>query len=159
MFYASPIAAIRHNRRAAFPGQREGLAMAITTQTADGDVLSEMNTTPLIDVMLVLLTLLIITLPLQTHAVTIDMPNGAPPHPAPVVMLEVDLDGTPIWNGWRIDYATLDARLADAAKSDPQPEIHMMANRLAKYGAVAHVMADAQRLGLKKIGLIDTQPY
>ncbi|HEY4940500.1 MAG TPA: biopolymer transporter ExbD [Rhizomicrobium sp.] len=133
--------------------------MAMTTATADGDVLSEMNTTPLIDVMLVLLTLLIITLPMQTHSITLDMPNGVPQAPPPVVMLEVDFDGTPIWNGWRIDYATLDARLADAARQRPQPEIHMMANRLAKYGAVAHVMADAQRLGLTKIGLVDTQPY
>ena len=136
--------------------------MAMTTATADGEVLSEMNTTPLIDVMLVLLTLLIITLPMQTHAITLDMPRNTPPlplPPPPVVMLEVDLDGTPIWNGWRIDFATLDARLADAARQRPQPEIHMMANRLAKYGAVAHVMADAQRLGLTKIGLVDTQPY
>jgi biopolymer transport protein ExbD len=133
--------------------------MAMTTATFDGDVLSEMNTTPLIDVMLVLLTLLIITLPMQTHAVTIDMPNGAPQPPLPVVMLEVDFDGTAIWNGWRVDHATLENRLADAAQRRPQPEIHMMANRIAKYGAVAQVMADAQRLGLTKIGLVDVQPY
>jgi biopolymer transport protein ExbD len=133
--------------------------MAMTTATFDGDILSEMNTTPLIDVMLVLLTLLIITLPMQTHAVTIDMPNGAPQPPLPVVMLEVDFDGTAIWNGWRVDHATLEARLADAAQRRPQPEIHMMANRIAKYGAVAQVMADAQRLGLTKIGLVDVQPY
>ena len=135
--------------------------MAMTARTADGDILSEMNTTPLIDVMLVLLTLLIITLPMQTHAVTITMPNGAPPQttPPPVVMLEVDFDGTAIWNGWRIDHATLERRLADAASQPEQPEIHMMANRIAKYGAVAQIMADAQRLGLKKIGLVDTQPY
>ena len=133
--------------------------MAMTTATFDGDVLSEMNTTPLIDVMLVLLTLLIITLPMQTHAVTIDLPNGAPAVPPRVVMLEVDFDGTAIWNGWRVDRATLETRLADAAQRRPQPEIHMMANRLAKYGAVAKVMADAQRLGLTKIGLVDVQPY
>ncbi|HEX4301235.1 MAG TPA: biopolymer transporter ExbD [Rhizomicrobium sp.] len=134
--------------------------MAMTAETSDGDMLSEMNTTPLIDVMLVLLVLLIITLPMQTHAVTIDMPNGhSPATPSPVVMLEVDFDGTAIWNGWRISHATLEQRLVDAAHSDPQPEIHMMANRLARYGAVAQVMADAQRLGLRKIGLVDTQPY
>jgi biopolymer transport protein ExbD len=133
--------------------------MAITAETSDGDMMSEMNTTPLIDVMLVLLVLLIITLPLQTHAVTIDMPNGKPAAPPPVVMLEVDFDGTAIWNGWRVSHAVLEQRLADASRADPQPEIHMMANRLARYGAVAQVMADAQRLGLRKIGLIDTQPY
>lgn len=135
--------------------------MTMTTQgTMGGDVLSEMNTTPLIDVMLVLLTLLIITLPIQTHAVRLDMPRGAPPVlPIPVVMLEVDFDGSAIWNGWRIDHATLERKLLDAAREDPQPEIHMMANRLAIYGAVAQVMADAQRSGLTKIGLIDTQKF
>ena len=133
--------------------------MAMTAQTADGDMLSEMNTTPLIDVMLVLLTLLIITLPMQTHAVTINMPHAGPPTPLPVVMLEVDFDGTAIWNGWHIDHATLEQRLARAAAQSPQPEIHMMANRLAKYDAVIKVMAEAQRMGLTNIGMIDTQPY
>lgn len=88
------------------------------------------------------------------------MPRDAPPTlPIPVVMLEVDFDGSPIWNGWRIDHATLERRLLAAARANPQPEIHMMANRLAKYGAVAQVMADAQRSGLTKIGLIDTQKF
>src|ERR1700759_1128462 len=134
--------------------------MAIATETAAmGDVLSEINTTPLIDVMLVLLTLLIITLPMQTHAITLQMPSGASGPPPEVVMLEVDFDGSAIWNGWDIDHDRLEPRLADAAHRDPQPEIHMMANRLAKYGAVAKVMADAQRLGLTKIGMVDIQPY
>lgn len=134
--------------------------MATTTQSLGGDVLSEINTTPLIDVMLVLLTLLIITLPIQTHAVTLNMQAGSPPPtPTPVVMLEVDLDGSAIWNGWRIDHATLEKKLAGAAAQNPQPEIHMMANRLARYGAVAQVMADAQRIGLTKIGLVDTQKF
>jgi biopolymer transport protein ExbD len=133
--------------------------MAMTTETATGDILSEINTTPLIDVMLVLLTLLIITLPMQTHAITLGLSNGPSGPPPQVVMLEVDFDGSAIWNGWRIDQDRLEARLADAAHQDPQPEIHMMANRLAKYGAVAKVMADAQRLGLTKIGMVDIQPY
>lgn len=134
--------------------------MAMTLRAIDGDVLSEMNTTPLIDVMLVLLTLLIITLPMQTHAVKITLPQpGPPPPPIPVVMLEVDFDGTAIWNGWRIDRATLARRLVDAARQDPQPEIHVMANRLARYGAVAEITAETQRSGLTKIGLVDTQSY
>src|ERR1700733_13750708 len=108
--------------------------MAMSANTADGEVMVEMNTTPLIDVMLVLLTLLIITLPMQTHAITLGMQNGAAADPAPVVMLEVDFDGSAIWNGWRIDHDRLEARLTDAAHQNPQPEIHMMANRLAKYG-------------------------
>ncbi len=135
--------------------------MAMTAQTAAGDVLSEMNTTPLIDVMLVLLTLLIITLPMQTHAVKIGLPGRQPPPavPIPVVMLEVDFDGAPISNGWRIDDATLDQKLFDAAHSAPQPEIHIMANRLARYDSVVKVMVKTQRHGLYKMGLIDTQAY
>jgi biopolymer transport protein ExbD len=133
--------------------------MAMTANTNTGEVVLDINTTPLIDVMLVLLTLLIITLPMQTHAVRLDMPVGGPAAPVPVVMLEVDFDGTAVWNGWRIDHRTLEAKLAEAARSSPQPEIHMMANRLAKYDAVVKIMADAERLGLTKIGLVDTQPF
>jgi biopolymer transport protein ExbD len=135
--------------------------MAMTAQTANGEVLSDINTTPLIDVMLVLLTLLIITLPMQTHAVKIDLPHGTPPpqQPIPTVMLEVDFDGAPIWNGWRIDDATLDQKLLEASRSAPQPEIHIMANRLARYDSVVKVMVKTQRHGLYKMGLIDTQAY
>ena len=78
--------------------------MAMSTGTADGEVMVEMNTTPLIDVMLVLLVLLIVTLPIQTHAVKLDLPppvnNPPPPTQQPVVVnLEIDFDGTPLWNG------------------------------------------------------------
>ena len=134
--------------------------MAMSVKNTNGDVVLDINTTPLIDVMLVLLTLLIITLPMQTHAVRIDLPQPGPPHPPPpAVMLEVDFDGSIVWNGWRIDNKTLDARLAAAARQNPQPEIHLMSSKLAKYGAVAEVMADVQRHGLVKIELIDTTPY
>ncbi|HUO90477.1 MAG TPA: biopolymer transporter ExbD [Rhizomicrobium sp.] len=133
--------------------------MAFSLQNANGDVLSEINTTPLIDVMLVLLTLLIITLPMQTHAVKLALPNGSPQPPMPVVMLEVDFDNSIVWNGWRIDRATLDRKLAIAAAQNPQPEIHMMAHRLARYENVVQVLSDVQRLGLTKVGLIDTQKY
>jgi biopolymer transport protein ExbD len=128
--------------------------MAMTTHAASGDMLSEMNTTPLIDVMLVLLTLLIITLPMQTHAVKIDLPRNAPPQPAvPVVTLQIDFDGSAIWNGAHVDHATLERYLASAAAQGPQPELHIEADRLARYDAVAAVMADAQRDGLTRMGL------
>ena len=129
--------------------------MAMSTSTADGDVMVEMNTTPLIDVMLVLLTLLIITLPIQTHAVKLDMPapNTTPPTVIPeTVELGVDFDGTITWNNTPVDRGTMDAYFADAAKKNPQPEIHVSPNRLAKYDAVARVLADAQRLGATHIG-------
>ena len=129
--------------------------MAMSTSTANGDVMVEMNTTPLIDVMLVLLTLLIITLPIQTHAVKLDMPapNVTPPTVIPeTVELGVDFDGTITWNNSPVDRATMDAYFEDAAKKNPQPEIHVSPNRLAKYDAVARVLADAQRLGATHIG-------
>src|SRR5262249_14757642 len=118
---------------------------------------------PLIDVMLVLLVMLIITIPIQTHAVKLDMPppNQPPPPIEPtVVLLEVDFDGTVIWNGNAVPSRnTLDAYLIQAAKADPQPEIHLKPNRLAKYDDVARVLADAQRLGVTKIGFIGTEEY
>jgi biopolymer transport protein ExbD len=131
------------------------MAMNVGNESGEGEVMVEMNTTPLIDVMLVLLTLLIITLPIQTHAVKLDMPRPnthPPPTPPVVVTLEVDFDGTTLWNGTPVDKKTLDGYLQSAASDDPQPEIHLQPNRLAKYDAVAKVLADAQRLGVTHIG-------
>lgn len=136
--------------------------MAMSTSTADGEVMVEMNTTPLIDVMLVLLVLLIVTLPIQTHAVKLDMPapNATPPSVVPeTVELGVDFDGTVTWNGMTVDRSTMDSYFADAARKNPQPEIHVNANRLAKYDAVAKVLADAQRLGATHIGFTGIDQY
>ena len=137
--------------------------MAMSTSTADGEVMVEMNTTPLIDVMLVLLTLLIITLPIQTHAVKLDMPqntNAPPPLITPeTVDLGVDFDGTVTWNGTPVDRQTMDSYFLDAAGKTPQPEIHVNPNRLAKYDAVARVLADAQRLGATHIGFTGIDQY
>ena len=136
--------------------------MAMSTGTADGEVMVEMNTTPLIDVMLVLLTLLIITLPIQTHAVKLDMPapSATPPTVIPeTVELAVDFDGSVTWNGQPVDRATMDSYFADAATKTPQPEIHINPNRLAKYDAVAKVLADAQRLGATHIGFTGIDQY
>jgi len=134
--------------------------MAMNTGTANGQVMVEMNTTPLIDVMLVLLVLLIVTLPIQTHAVKLDMPTGAPADlTPPTVDLAVDFDGTVTWNGIAVDRTTLDSYLMDAARQNPQPEIHVNANRLANYDAVSRVLADAQRLGATHIGFTGTDQY
>jgi biopolymer transport protein ExbD len=138
--------------------------MAMSTSTGEGEVMVEMNTTPLIDVMLVLLTLLIITLPIQTHAVKLDMPqqNTKPPDfIPPTVELGVDFDGTVTWNGVAVDRGTMDSYLADIGRkpSDQQDEIHVSPNRLAKYDAVAVVLADAQRLGATHIGFSGIDQY
>jgi biopolymer transport protein ExbD len=117
----------------------------MSAKLGEGEPMMEINMTPLIDVMLVLLTLLIITLPIQTHAV--------------VVNLGVDFDGTILWNGSVVDRATLQSYFLDAAQADPQPEIHLNPNKLAKYDVVAKVLADAQRLGVKKIGFTGLDQY
>jgi len=124
------------------------------------DLTSEMNSTPLIDVMLVLLTMLIITVPLQTHAVKLDLGTGPTrPSPPPVVDLDVDFDGAVLWNGRAVDRQTLDARLQNASRLSPQPVFHVTADRLARYDSVAKVLADAQRVGITQIGFVDMDRY
>src|SRR5512135_2267569 len=116
----------------------------------DPDVMVDINTTPLIDVMLVLLIMLIITIPIQTHAVKLNMPVGNPPPPTTppeVVKLDVDFDGTVLWNGEQVDRSTLDQRFIGAAAQAIQPEFHLRPNKLVTYKHVAHVMASAQRNG------------
>jgi biopolymer transport protein ExbD len=129
----------------------------------DGEVMVDINTTPLIDVMLVLLIMLIITIPIQTHAVKLDMPRENPP-PAlikpEIVDLEIDFDGAILWNGTTVpDRATLDQYLRAVAAKDPQPEIHLAPNKLVKYASVATVLAAAQRLGVVKIGLVGAEQF
>jgi biopolymer transport protein ExbD len=133
------------------------------TQAGDNEPMVDINTTPLIDVMLVLLIMLIITIPVQTHAVKLDMPQANPPpqvvQPS-VVDLAIDFDGTITWNGTNIpDRATLETYLQSAAVQEPQPEIHLNPNKLVKYSSVAMVLAEAQRLGVVKIGLVGNQQY
>ncbi len=125
----------------------------------EDDVMIEINTTPLIDVMLVLLIMLIITIPIQTHAVKLDLPvdqNAAPPpEPPPVVNLEVDFDGTIYWDGVIVDdRAELQQRFLQASRLPRQPEFHIRPNRLVAYKHVAGVMATAQKLGITNIGLV-----
>jgi biopolymer transport protein ExbD len=123
------------------------MAMSMPTGGGDGEpeVVVDMNTTPLIDVMLVLLIMLIITIPIQTP----------PPTPPTVVTIDVDFDGTISWDGTTITgEPDLVAHMRAAALADPQPEIHLNPNKLATYKYVAHVMADAQRLGVHTLGLV-----
>src|SRR5437868_9435458 len=99
------------------------MAMNVGNSSGEGEVMVDINTTPLIDVMLVLLTLLILTLPIQTHAVKLDMPrkDTPPPTTTPVVVdLQVDFDGSISWNGEKVDRATLDTKLLEAANTKPE---------------------------------------
>lgn len=125
----------------------------------------EINTTPLIDVMLVLLIYLIISLPPATHAVKLDMPRPQPQlqqkQVDPVVIdLEIDFDGTYYWNGNPVaDLATLEGYFKQAAKEDPQPELHIKPNRRVKYDYVARALASAQRNQLLRIGFVGNEQY
>jgi biopolymer transport protein ExbD len=138
--------------------------MNVGNATGDNEPMVEMNTTPLIDVMLVLLVMLIITIPIQTHAVKLDMPppNVKPPlNPPTVVNINIDFDGTVEWNGTPVDKGTLDGYLYQEGQKDPidQDEIHITADRLAKYDVVAKVMANAQRRNVVKMGIVNTNAY
>jgi biopolymer transport protein ExbD len=129
----------------------------------DPDVMVDINTTPLIDVMLVLLVMLIITIPIQLHSVNLNMPVGTPPPPTEkpqVITVDVDFDGTIFWDGDIIpDKPTLEAKLVDAAAQPVQPEVHLRPNKLAEYKDVAAVMAAAQRLGVVKLGLVGNEQF
>ena len=139
------------------------MAMNLSDGGGDGDVMVDINTTPLIDVMLVLIIMLIITIPIQTHAVKLNMPVGIPPPPTTppqVVTIDVDFDGTLIWNGETLSgRPELEARMRGAAAMHEQPEIHLRPNKLVRYRNVAMVMASAQRLGLTKIGIIGHEQF
>lgn len=136
------------------------MGMNIGNSKSD-EVMVEMNTTPLIDVMLVLIVMLIITLPIQTHAVKMDMPinDTPPPTVLPVVInIDVDFDGTMRWDGNVIrDGVMLKNYMLHAAKMDPMPEVHLRPHKLAKYDVVAKILATAQRLGLTNIGIVGNE--
>lgn len=127
----------------------------------DPEPMVDINTTPLVDVLLVLLVMLIITIPIQLHAVDIEMPGRSTPppeQPPAVVQLDVAPGGQVRWNGEPLaDRAVLEQRLREAAGQAPQPEIHLRPHPQAKYDTVAAALASAQRLGLQKIGLVGTE--
>ena len=140
------------------------MAMNVGTGSSnEPDVMIDINTTPLIDVMLVLLVMLIITLPIQLHSVNLNMPVGNPPPPLvkpEVLKIDVDNAGRIWWNGEVLpDRATLDERLAGAAAQTVQPELHLRPDKAAKYEVVAAVLASAQRLGLTRIGIIGSEQF
>lgn len=129
----------------------------------EAEVMVDINTTPLIDVLLVLLVMLIITIPLQLHSVDIEMPGSqAPPPlvPPEVVRIDVLPAGAFVWNGEPLaGRAELEARLRAASARPEQPEIHLRPHRAAKYDTVAAALAAAQRLGLLKIGLVGSEQF
>ena len=140
-----------------------GLNVGSGNSKDEPEVMVDINTTPLIDVMLVLLIMLIITIPIQMHSVKMNLPVGNPPPPITrpeVVQIDIDFDGTMMWNGTVVpDKAALDAKLTQVAAEPVQAEIHLLPNKLVPYKDVAAVLAAAQRVGATKIGLIGNEQY
>ena len=132
-------------------------------ELAEAEAASGINITPLIDVLLVLLVMLIITIPVHFHAVSMELPNGGPAPdspPPPVVRIEVSAAQQVMWNGELLtDRQDLESRLAAAAELPSPPEIHIHAAATSKYDTVAAVMSTAQRLGLQKIGVVGLDDY
>jgi biopolymer transport protein ExbD len=128
----------------------------------EDEPMMDINMTPLIDVMLVLLIMFIITIPVMTHAVKLDMPraSNAPSQVLPVVInLEIDFDGTVLWNGTPVDVESLEGYFRREAANDPQPELHIRPSKRAKYDVVARVLASAQRNGMRKIGFVGNEQF
>ncbi len=123
----------------------------------------EINTTPLIDVMLVLNIMLIITIPIQLHAVNLNMPVGTPPPnlvKPEVLRIDIDAESQVTFNGEAIaDRAELEKRMTVVSAMPVQPEVHLRPDRKARYEVVAGVLATAQRTGLMKIGVVGSEQF
>jgi biopolymer transport protein ExbD len=139
--------------------------MGMSAGSGSGDgLMSDINTTPLIDVMLCLLITIIYNVPPMTHAVKLDMPQASAPPPTQVkpevVQIEIDFDGTILWNGNPVaGIEELERYLRSSAAQPLQPELHLLPDRRAKYEVVAKVLAAAQRHRMKKIGFVNTTQF
>ena len=138
--------------------------MGMSVGTSEGSHMIEVNTTPLIDVMLCLLIILIFSVPIMTHAIKLDMPQIDPRTNKPIkpetIDLEIDFDGTLVWNGTIVpSLEALEGYFRSAAAQDTQPELHLRPDRRAKYEIVAKVLASAQRNRMTKMGFVNTNEF
>jgi biopolymer transport protein ExbD len=137
--------------------------MAMSAGSDDGEPMMDMNTTPLIDVMLVLLIMFIITIPIQTHAVKIDLPQNAPSTPNTIDPVKnkvtIDPSGTIAWNGAAIDLLTLRQYLGQSLQLAVEPELQFQPDAQAKYVVVDQVLAEIKRSGVTKLGFVGNEQY
>ncbi|MFM0726983.1 biopolymer transporter ExbD [Paraburkholderia strydomiana] len=135
------------------------MAMSPFSDDDDQGLMNEINMTPLVDVMLVLLIIFLVTIPAMQHAVRIDLPHASS-QPEAVkathVDVAVDADGAILWDGQAVTEEGLRARIAEAAHATPQPELHLRADRKVPYERVAEVMSAVQAGGLTKMGFVTT---
>jgi len=125
------------------------------------ELMMEINTTPLIDVMLVLLVMLIITIPIQLHAVNLEMPVGAPPNQQKMEKIQIDIDAASVvyWNGVAVSGVELDQKMQGIGQWAAQPEVHIRPNKDARYAVFATVLSGSKRHGLTKIAVIGAEQF
>ncbi|MGC4250308.1 MAG: biopolymer transporter ExbD [Sphingobium sp.] len=137
--------------------------MAMSAGKDDGEPMMEMNTTPLIDVMLVLLIMFIITIPIQTHAVKIDLPQNTPPTDSVIDPVKnkvaIDASGIITWNGSSIDLLTLRQYLQQSLRLPVEPELQFQPNAQTRYVVVDEVLAEIKRAGVTKLGFVGNEQY
>jgi len=130
--------------------------------SGEPEVMMEINTTPLIDVMLVLLVMLIITIPIQLHAVNLDMPVGKPPvSDIKPEKIQIDIDETSVvyWQGVAVSAAELEEKMTAVGLQPTQPEVHIRPNKMAKYAVFANVLSTSKRKGLTKMAVIGSEQF
>jgi biopolymer transport protein ExbD len=139
------------------------MGMNVGKASGDPEVMVDMNTTPLIDVMLVLLIMFIITIPVQLHSVEMNMPPPSsvkPPVEPEILKIDIDENSAVYMNGVVVsNQQDFEYKLALLAKQEVQPEIHLRPNKAAKYEIVARVMATVQRMGLTKMGILGHEQF
>lgn len=131
-------------------------------KNADPEVMMDVNTTPLIDVMLVLLVMLIITIPIQLHAVNLEMPVGVPPTNLPKpekVQIDIDAKSVVYWQGVAVTAEELEYKMSQLAQLNPQPEVHLRPNQDCQYAVFANVLSASKRRGLSKMAVIGSEQF
>jgi biopolymer transport protein ExbD len=131
-------------------------------KNADPEVMMDVNTTPLIDVMLVLLVMLIITIPIQLHAVNLEMPVGVPPTNLPKpekVQIDIDAKSVVYWQGVAVSAEELEYKMSQLAQLNPQPEVHLRPNQDCQYAVFANVLSTSKRRGLSKLAVIGSEQF
>ena len=139
------------------------MSMNVGSSSSDEpEVLMDINTTPLIDVMLVLLVMLIITIPIQLHSVNLEMPVGTPPAnniKPEKVQIDIDEHSVVYWQGLPVTAQELETHMSTLAQATVQPEIHLRPNKAASYAVFANVLSSTKRLGLNKIAVIGSEQF
>ncbi len=139
-----------------------GLNVGNTSSSGEPEMMMEINTTPLIDVMLVLLVMLIITIPIQLHSVNMEMPVGTPPTSLikpEKVQIDIDALSTVYWQGLPVTALELDEKIKAISQQPLQPEVHIRPNKASQYAVFANVLSSTKRLGLTKIAVIGSEQF